>query len=64
MSSKSDVKHKTDIANLRSSQIFQDWNEIEQFIVVRVGEPTADWYGVLWMEDVRGRRVVDNNGVF
>jgi len=31
---------------------------------MRVGEPTADWHGVLWMEDVRCWRVVDNNGVF
>lgn len=31
---------------------------------MRIREPTADWYGVLGVEDIRGWRVVDDDGVF
>ena len=26
-----------------------------------IAEPTANWYRVLWVEDVAGRRVVDDD---
>lgn len=28
-----------------------------------IREPTADGHGVLWVEDVRGGRVIDNDGI-
>lgn len=31
---------------------------------MRIREPTADWHGVLGVEDIRGWRVVDDDGVF
>jgi hypothetical protein len=30
---------------------------------VSIGEPTADWDGVLWVENIRRRRVIDNDSI-
>lgn len=49
--------------DLRASKIFQDGNEIEQFVVVRVTEPTADRDCMLRVEDVTRRAVVNNDRV-
>jgi len=49
---------------LRTGQVFQYWNEIEELIVVCVGKPAADWNGMLWVEDVRGWRIVNDDRVF
>jgi len=37
---------------LRAGQIFEDGDEVEEFVVVGVGEPAADGDGVLGVEDV------------
>ena len=44
-----------------SGQIFEDGDEVEEFVVVGVGEPAADGDGVLRVEDVRGGGVVDDD---
>lgn len=63
LASKCDIKNKTDISNLRASQIFKDWDEIEKLVVVSIGEPTADRNGMLRMEYIWGWRIVDNDGL-
>lgn len=60
---KSDVQDQADVPYSRASQVLEDWDEIKQLVVVSVREPAADGNGVLRMEDVRGRRVVDDDGV-
>jgi predicted methyltransferase len=47
-----DVEDETHIADLRAGEVFEDRNQIEKLVVVRVGEPAADWNGVLRVEDV------------
>jgi hypothetical protein len=48
---------------LRSSQVFEDGDQVEEFIVVGVGEPAADRNGMLGMEDVGGWGIVDDDGL-
>lgn len=59
----SHVKHQTDVADLLAREILEHRYQVEEFVVVCVREPAADGDGVLRMEDVRGRRVVDDDGV-
>jgi hypothetical protein len=59
--SKGNVQDHADILDLGPSQILENRDEVQQFIVVSVREPAADGYSVLRVEDVRSRRVVDNN---
>lgn len=56
------VQHKTDVADLWSREILEYGDEIEKLVVMRVGEPAADRDCVLRVEDVRCRRVVDDDG--
>ena len=58
--SESDVKNEADVRNVCASQVFQDGNQIQQLIVVSIGEPAADRDSVLGVEDVGRRRVVDD----
>ena len=58
------IKDHADISNLRSCKIFQNRDEIEQLVVMCVAEPTADGDSVLWVENVRCRRVIDDYGLF
>lgn len=62
--SKSDIEDETDIRNLGASQILENGNQVQQFVVMSVREPAADRNGVLRVEYVRGRRVVDDDGIF
>ena len=57
------VQHQTDVADLLASEVLEYRYQVEEFVVVCVREPAADGDGVLRMEDVRGRRVVDDDGV-
>lgn len=59
----SNIQDQAYIANLTAGKIFQNRNQVEKFIIVCVREPAADGDGVLRMEDVRRRRVVNDNGV-
>lgn len=58
-----DVEHEADVAHLRAGQVLQDGDQVQQLVVVRVGEPAADGDGVLRVEDVGGGRVVDDDGL-
>lgn len=57
------VQHQANIRDLVTSQVFQNWYQVEQLIVVRVAEPATDRHGVLRVEDVARRRVVDDDGL-
>jgi hypothetical protein len=46
------IEDKADIADLRTSKVFEDGDQIEELVVVGVGEPAADWNCVLGVEDV------------
>ena len=61
--SESDIEDQADVADIRAGQVFENGDEIEQLVVVGVREPTADGNRVLRVEDVRRRRVVDDDGV-
>ena len=43
-----------------AGEVFEDGNQIQEFIVVGVGEPAADGDGVLRVEDVGCWGVVDD----
>ena len=43
------------------TQLLEEGDELEQLAVLHVVEPRDDRDSVLWMEDVGGRRVVDND---
>jgi hypothetical protein len=58
-----DVQNEADIGDLRASQVFEDGYQVEEFVVVGVGEPGADGYCVVRVEDVGCRGVVDDDGV-
>jgi hypothetical protein len=60
---KSDIKDQADVPHVGASQVFEDGDEVQQLVVVGIREPTADGNGVLRVEDVRCRRVVDDDGV-
>lgn len=45
---------------MAAGQILEDGDEIEELVVVSVGEPAADGYGVLWMEDVGCGGIIDD----
>jgi len=47
--------------NVRVGQILENGNEIQQLVVVSIREPTADGNGVLGMEDVGCRGVVNDD---
>lgn len=55
------VQDHADILDLGPSKILENRDEVQQFIVVSVREPAADGYRVLGVEDVRCRRVVDDD---
>ena len=57
-----DIEYQTHVLNLRARQILENGNQIRQFIVVSITEPAADRDGVLWVEDVAGGGVVDDDG--
>ena len=59
----SNIKHQTHIPDLAGGQVLEHGDEVEELVVVGVGEPAADGHGVLRVEDVRGGRVVDYDGL-
>lgn len=59
--SEGNVQDHADILDLGPSQILENGDEVQQFVVVSVREPAADGYRVLGVEDVRRGRVVDDN---
>lgn len=58
------VEDEADIADLGYGQVFENWYQVEELVVVGVREPGADGDGVLRVEDVRSWRVVDDDGIF
>ena len=64
MSLQSNIKHQANIADLSSGEVLEDGYQIEKFVIVSIREPAADWDGVLGVEDVGRRRVVDDDGLF
>ena len=44
---------------MAGGEVFEDGDEVEEFVVVGGGEPAADGHGVLRVEDVGCGRVVD-----
>lgn len=44
---------------MAAGEIFEDGDKVEEFVVVSVGEPTADGDGVLRVEDVRCGGIID-----
>ena len=60
--SQGDIQDHADILDLCPSKILKNRNKIKQFIVMCVREPATDGYRVLRVEDVRGGRVVDDDG--
>jgi len=62
--SERDIQDQADISHGRASQVFEDGNEIQKLVVVRIRKPAADRDGVLGVEYVRRGRVVDDDGVF
>jgi len=47
--------------NLSPSKILENGDKVKQFIVVGVREPAADGYRMLRMEDIRSRRVINDD---
>jgi hypothetical protein len=45
------------------AQIGQESDQVRQFRIVRIVEPAADWYGVAWIEDIRGGAIVEDDGL-
>lgn len=64
VSSESDIEDQADVLHVGACQVFENWDEVKQLVVVGVREPTADGYGVLRVEDVGRRRIVDDDRVF
>lgn len=60
---KSDVQYQADVGDVGARQVLEDRNKIKEFVIVGIQEPTADGNGMLWVENVRRRRVVDDDGV-
>ena len=56
------IQNQTNIRDLRASQVFQHRYQVEKFIVVRVAEPAANRYSMLWVEDVACRRIINDDG--
>ena len=48
---------------LRVREVFEERTEVREFCVVRVVEPRRHWYRIVRVEYVRGRRVVEDDGV-
>jgi hypothetical protein len=61
--SEGDVQNQADICDIDSCQILKDGYEVQQFVIVRVGKPTADGHSMLGVEDVGSRRVIDDDCV-
>jgi hypothetical protein len=55
------VEDQTDVFYLCAGKVFEDRNQVEKLVIVGVREPAADGYRVLRVENVRSRRIVDNN---
>jgi hypothetical protein len=49
---------------LAPGKIFKNRYQIQQLIVVGIGEPTADRDGVLRVKDVRGGGIIDDDRFF
>jgi hypothetical protein len=60
--SEGDIEYQAHISHLRASQVLEDRNKVEEFIVMSVRKPTTDRYSMLGVENVRSWRVVDNDG--
>lgn len=56
----SDIENQADVPDSGASQVLENRDQIEQFVIVRIREPTADRHRVLGVENVRSRRVVDD----
>jgi hypothetical protein len=50
--SEGDIEDEAYVSHLRAGEILENGNEIEKFVVVSIGEPTADGNGVLGVEDI------------
>ena len=57
------VEDKTDVPYTGASQVLENRDEVEELVVVSVRKPAGYRNGVLGVEYVRGRRVVNDNGV-
>jgi hypothetical protein len=64
VSLESDVEHQTHVRDIGRGEILEHRDQIQEFVVVRVGKPAADGHGMLRVEDVGCGRVVDDDGVF
>lgn len=46
-----------------AGEVFENGYEVQELVIVRIREPTADGDSVLWVENIRRRRVIDDDGV-
>jgi hypothetical protein len=46
------IQNQADIGNVGPGQVFKHRDQVQEFVVVCVGEPAADRHGVLRVEDV------------
>lgn len=53
---------KAGVDILCSTQFLKDWDQVQQLSVCHVIKPRLHGHGILWVEDVRGGRVVQNEG--
>lgn len=56
----SDIEDQADVPDSGTSQVLENRDQIKQFVVVCVREPTANRHGVLGVENVGCRRVIDD----
>lgn len=57
------VENHSDIAHVCPSQALQHGNQVEKFVIMGVIEPTGDGNSVVWVVEIGGGRVVDNDGL-
>ncbi len=62
IASKGDIEDQADISHLRAGEVFENWDQVKKLVIVSVGKPTADGNGMLRVENIRSRRVIDNDG--
>jgi hypothetical protein len=56
------IEYQADVSYLRACQVFENWNQVEELVIMSIGEPAANRYGMLGMKDVGSRRIVDDDG--
>ena len=60
---KGDIQNEANIANLRACEVLQNRDKVKEFVVMSVREPTADRDGVLRVENIGRRGIVDDDGI-